>query len=301
MVCARPGTTASHLRSGFAVLLLGGVAAMGASHSASAQVTTEFLFSTDNDEKLQNKLVYREDVWTFDTSQALGSEITEILAQTGASMFTAGGQVDAFTWRDGIYYFSTAGPSTLADNGLVIDKDDIVRYDPSAAAGSRAALHYDPDLHGTDSNVNALSFHSDGDLLVSFDSNETFAGLGVLDGDILKFDLADPVGTRSIFFSESTFTSGDEDIAGFEFVSATEMYLTVQADGQLPGSPLFTQSDIVRWDGSSGTIVVHGGDFGSTDAFNLDAIGAVPEPSLVLVLAIAAGRGFRRRREAATP
>lgn len=271
---------------------------MAAARPCAAQIVTTFLFSTDQNETFQSNSILEEEIWQFDTTQGAGSEISGPLANTGPSMFTAGEDINAFHWdrATGIYYLSTQSDAIFTDNSLNIDPDDIVRYDPFAAPGSRASIYFDPDLYGADGQVDAISFHSDGDLLISFQNDETFDGLSVLNGDILKFDPLDPVTTKSIFFSESIFTTGNEDIRGFHFESATEMYLTINGDAGLPGLATFSDADVALWNGISASIAIAEGEFGSSSGgFRIDAISAIPEPSSPLLLIAAAALSLRRR------
>lgn len=288
-------------RAALALMIVVLALILGAARPCGAQIVDVFLFSTGANETLQFNSILDEQVWEFDITESFLSEISGPLTQTGDSMFIDGEDIDAFSWRNGVYFLSTDSAAAFTDNPLIMDEDDIVRYDPGAAPGSRASLYFDPDLYGTDSGVDALSFHFDGDLLISFNSDETFAGLSVLDGDIVKFDPLDPFNTRTIFFSESSFTTGDENITAFEFVGPTEMYLTVEGTAGLPGLPAFSSGDIVLWNGTSASIVVAAAEFvSSSGGFDLDAIAmtldTIPEPGGVTLLASAAALALARRR-----
>lgn len=93
-----------------------------------------------------------------------------------------------------------------------------IKYDPNASPGSRAYIFYGPNdaAETSDTQTDAISFHTDRDLLLSFGSNITLGGISVKDGDVVKFDPADVSGTIGIFFDEQNFQklgeSYDDDI-----------------------------------------------------------------------------------------
>lgn len=274
--------------------------ALLATQEVHAQVSTTIYFSSDANETFQGNATLDEEVWLFDTTLTPGSEISGPLAQTGSSLFDGDESIDGFEVLGGIYYFSTRNDATVSDNSLDIDSNDIIRYDPGAPVGSRASLYYDPDADSTGQDVTAISIHTDGDLLLSFRDTETFAGLGLGDGDVVKFDIADPDNTRTIFFSESTFIGGDEDIRGFDYVSDTEMYIVIQSTASLPGLTDFTEMEVALWDGSTASLVIAEADFvNTTSPYQLNAVTAgVPEPSTTLLAWLSSLLWNSRRRRA---
>jgi hypothetical protein len=161
-------------------------------------------------------------------------------------------------------------------------------------AVSGASLFFDAGL----GDVDAISFHSDGDLMLSFGGGPTFFGLALQDGDVVKFDPDDPAGTRVVFFDEDAFAPNFQ-LDGYEYVSDTEQYLSVGGAEVLAGVSV-ADGDVILWNGTTITVLVAEAAFGSsTGNFDLDALG-VPEPGRALALlaagaALCAARGRRPR------
>ena len=233
-----------------------------------------------------------EEVWTFNPALGDGNEITGPLIDDTVLNGTTD-DIDAFTISGGKYYFSVQnGTAVTVEDGasdLATNRSMIIQYYPNAALGSRASVFYDPNDDTATSNpqTDAVSFHTDGNLMLSFDSDITFGGIAVKDGDVVKFDPADVSGTISIFFSESNFQellgSSDEDIVGFEYRTDEIMYILTGSNASLNGATNFDDNDIVRWNKTTSTAFVElqsETHFDSTSGdFKLDAIYVVPEPS----------------------
>jgi hypothetical protein len=250
-------------------------------------------FSTESDETFQGVTFDNEEVGSFDTALPAGSEVSGPTFAPNPLLFLSPENLDAYSYRGGAHYFSLAGSATIDDGSLPfsMDDDDVVRWDPV----SGATLFFDPGI----GNVDAVSFHSDGDLMLSFGADLTFFGLSVQNGDVVKFDPADPAGTRFVFFDEDTFAP-NFDLDGYEYVSDTEQYLSVVNAETLAGVAV-ADGDVILWDGTTITVLVPESAFGSsTGGFDLDALG-VPEPGRALALlgagaAMAAASGRRPRR-----
>ncbi len=249
-------------------------------------------------ETFQGNAIRDEEVWTFNPSLADGSEITGPFVGPDVLNGTTD-DIDAFTISGGKYYFSVQnGTAVTVEDGatdLATNRSMIIEYDPNAALGSRASVFYDPNDDTATSNpqTDAVSFHSDGNLLLSFDADLTFGGIAVEDGDVVKFDPADVSGTISVFFDEDNFQllGGDdnEDIVGFEFVREDIMYILTGSNASLNGATNFDDNDIVRWNSLTSTAFVELESEthfdSSTGDFKLNAIYAVPEPRTYAILA----------------
>ncbi len=249
------------------------------------------------DETPQGVPILEEELALFDTSAAPGSEVSGPVTPLGPALFlTSNEDIEAFSVRNGVFYFSVASNATLADNGLVVDNDDVVAFDPNAAAGSRASIYYDPQADSANNlRVDAISFADDGDLMLSFTNDETFAGISVLDGDVVRFDPMNAAATVSIFLSETLF-GADVDVDAFSFVAPDEVYLsTTRNDRELPGLTGIRDGDVVRWDGVTASLEIAEDDFEAGN-LDVDAVSRGPEPATGLLLGLGlAGLAWRRR------
>jgi hypothetical protein len=249
-------------------------------------------FSTNANETFQGIAFNNHDVGSFNTTQLPGSQVSGPVLAPNPLLFLSNENLDAYSYRGGAHYFSLANDATINDGSLpfAIDDDDVVRWNPV----SGATLFFDAGV----GNVDALSFHSDGDLMLSFAANITFFGLALQDGDVVKFDPADPAGTRLEFFDEDDFAP-NFDLDGYEYVSDTEQYLSTAAAQTLAGVAV-ADGDVILWNGTTITVLVPESAFGSsTGNFGLDAL-AIPEPGAALLVLAAALAGTPARRWART-
>ena len=245
----------------------------------SPPAVASFKFSTTQDRTLQGNLVIEEQVWTFEGSNAPG---TEVVGPFFAPAFQdADEDVDAISVRDDTVFFSTAGAATIIDGAtsLAVDGNDVIAFDSTQPAGSRYTVFFNPDtLWDGNSDTDAISFHGDGDLLLSTTATVADGTFVATLDDVVKINLTTL--TPSLFFDGSNFST-TANIDAFAFYSATEMYLSISSDGEeLPaiggGTLAFSDADIVLWDGSGAQIAVSSLAFGNASPagdFDLDAIG----------------------------
>jgi hypothetical protein len=255
--------------------VLSALTVLGAGLLSAPAAALEFRFSTRADEILQSNTFLDEDLGLFETSQPAGSEISAPVLQPRPTLFNSDENLDAHAQLAGVHYFSLAAGATLDDDSgaFPVDDDDILRWDPVSGT---ASIFFDLGV------VDALSFHSDGDLMVSFATPTPFEGLFLQDGDVVKFDAGDAAGTRLEFFDEDTFAP-QWDMDGYHFVSDTEQYFTTFGNEALAGVTV-ADGDVIRWDGTTVSVVVAQSAFASsTGNFDLDALSS-PEPATVCLL-----------------
>lgn len=268
--------------------------------SESHAMNTAFTFSTSTDETLEGNAVGEDEVWQVNSSLTAGNRISGPVF--APSFVDSNEDIDALAIFSGSFYFSVSSSATINDGAgtLAVESDDIIQFNPQAAAGSQFSIFFDPDnLWDALENTDAFSFHSTGDLLLSTSTQavSTIASLTAEDTDIVRVDPGNLAGASIFLDGGSTFVAGDaEDIDGFSYVSDTEMYLSTSASARLPGMGAdFSSGDLVLWDGTNGSIAVPEAAFGATDSMNLDAI-SIPEPSRALFLLLGATSILLRRR-----
>jgi uncharacterized protein DUF6701 len=145
---------------------------------------------------------------------------------------------------------STVANSTIG--GQAIDQDEAVEYGAAADTGS---LFLDDATYDTNANTDAIHMLSYGNLVISTAGNEAIGGNAFLDGDLVEVS---PTGTPGvydyvgIYFAESNFTSGNEDIDAVYVRDNGNIVISTDANAQLPlcggGNLNFGDDDLVEWD-----------------------------------------------------
>jgi uncharacterized protein DUF6701 len=144
----------------------------------------------------------------------------QILFDGGINFSNTNEDVDAVYVRDnGNIILSTIGPAQLSQCGggnLNFNDDDLVEWD---VGSSCATMFLDESATGNlipnaggDEDIDGVHLLNDDSNLISFSltRNNTIRGTAVLDGDVILYNRN--TDTASIYFSESNFTSGGEDI-----------------------------------------------------------------------------------------
>jgi hypothetical protein len=121
-----------------------------------------------------------------------------------------------------------------------------VVYDPVADS---AEIFLSELVYGASVDVDAVDVLPDGDVLVSFSHNETIQGIPFLDGDVVRYHMAD--GSVSLFLPESIFAF-DSDVDGLHVMGNGRVLLSTRSNSQI-GALAFDDDDIVEYDPVSGT------------------------------------------------
>lgn len=122
---------------------------------------------------------------------------------------------------NGHVVLSANGPSTMGDNVLAFDKDDLVIYDPIT---EQASLFFDgsiisPELPAVDVNIDSVYVLNNGDIVFSTTESASIGGTIWLDSDLVLWDGA----TASIYLE-----GADADVFGASTVQLDASY--VRAD-----------------------------------------------------------------------
>ena len=204
-----------------------------------------FLGSFSSDETIAGVEYEEEDIVEVDNSS-----VAEFL--DGDSLFTGEEDIDAlFVDSDGSIYFSTSAGATVVDGFGGIDSGDIVRFDPTAAAGSMFTLF----IADTGPNVDAL-WIEDGTpyLSLSVDSTVGSNALAVTDDVVFTLsgtDLSTSEATAVLDSNDFLLDPGEEPDTGTDIDA-----FAITDDGHY----LFSSS-------SSNSFLVEGGDPGNPADF----------------------------------
>jgi hypothetical protein len=182
--------------------------------------------------------------------------------------------------------------------GLIASPADVVRYD-----GVTDTLEFDASAEGIPNGaiVDAVSIHSSGELMLSFDTTVDLGG-GVIaqDEDLVRFDGGS---TYTVFFDGSAETvSAGLDLDGADYrASDGHLFLSFDSSGSLGGIN-FDDEDILEFDPSGPTwTMVYDGSALHAALAAADVV-AVPEPaSWLMLIAGTAFLGALYRRRAHLP
>jgi uncharacterized protein DUF6701 len=143
-------------------------------------------------------------------------DFVQILFDGGTHFASGAEDVDAAYVRDnGNIILSTIGGANLPGVGNFQD-DDLVEWNPGTSTATMfldesATGNLIPNAGGDEDIVGVHLLNDDSNLILfSLVSNNTIRGTAVLDGDVILYNRN--TDTASIFFSESNFTSGGEDV-----------------------------------------------------------------------------------------
>ena len=162
-----------------------------------------------------------EDILRYDSGTDTWSRFLD------GSTIGLGGSADINAFHvnaDDSVYLSIENPRTLPGVGLV-DDSDIVLYDPNLGMFSMFFDGSDFGLDAGSEDVDAISFTSSGDLVISTTGNYVVPGASGSDADLILFD--DVAGTFSIFFdgSDESMTTNNEDVNGLSIDILTDDFL----------------------------------------------------------------------------
>ncbi|MEM8651286.1 MAG: Ig-like domain-containing protein, partial [Pseudomonadota bacterium] len=256
------------------------------------------------------------------------STITELFSEDnfdgnedidGIHVFTSSGSIDGFNgglisvnFNPGDLLISTDSTAELnfvGGGSLTFNDEDIVLVTTNAAGlATGATILFDgSDLGvGGDDDIDAVSVNPDtGNLILSFEDNETFDGTSFQDGDLIEFDASATAGNRaSLFFDESSALADDVfdggfDIDGVHVLSSNEFIITTETDEGLAGSSATLQDgDLLFVDTSgpsvSSDIILDEDNFFGNGSFDIDAVDPSREALDALLASVDANRANRQ-------
>lgn len=158
---------------------------------------------------------------------------------------------------------STDTGSTLG--GLTLQDGDLAHYDTDTGV---ATLAFDEGAFPSSENIDGAHRFSNGNFLISTDTQATLGGLTFTSGDIALYDAA--AGTASLFFDEGLF-SNSANIDALSLLPSGNLVLSTSA-GETLGGLTFRDGDLVEYDLANGVATI----FLSEDLFsgneNIDGV-----------------------------
>ncbi len=179
--------------------------------------------STATDANIGGNAFQDDDIVEVTPSGTAGIyDFVQVLFDGGTHFTAANERIDAvYVRNNGNIILSTIAPAQLplcGGGNLNFQDDDLVEWFPNATTpcatmflDESATTDLIPNAAG-DEDIDGVHLLNDDSNLILFSllSNNTIRGTAVLDGDVVLYNRN--TDTASIFFSESNFTSGGEDI-----------------------------------------------------------------------------------------
>ncbi|MBI4515990.1 MAG: hypothetical protein HY699_09280, partial [Deltaproteobacteria bacterium] len=189
------------------------------------------------------------------------------------SLFSNDANIDAVDrLSNGHLIISTVDTETLG--GLTFTDGSLADYNP---ATNTATLYFAESLFTSgDEDVDAVDVLANGHLILSTESGATLGGLTFLDGDLVDYD---PVAnTATLFFAESLFTSGDEDVDAARVLANGHIILSTEGGATLGGLS-FNDGDLVDYDPVANTATLYFSESLFSGNEDIDAVDMCAEPT----------------------
>ncbi len=212
---------------------------------------------------------------------------TGTVVAVALGVFPVRSDVDAYHFAGGSIHYYSLDTATDLGGGLTVAPADVVEFDgiTDTVIFDAASVFATAGINGAGINVDAVTVHSSGDLLLSFDNTIDLAGVVANDEDLVRFD---GVTTFTIEFEGSLPAIGVDpalDLDGAQYqTSDGHLFLSFDGSGSVGGVD-FDDDDILEFDpvGPTWTMYYNGSALHAGLAA-ADII-AVPEPDQLLQLA----------------
>ncbi|MCP3689723.1 MAG: LamG domain-containing protein, partial [Gammaproteobacteria bacterium] len=185
--------------------------------------TGNILIATGNDETIDGVTFGDDDIVRVSPTGTAGVYDSTVIVFDGGTHFVSDNErIDAVYQKksDGNIILSTRGHAQLPKCGggnLDFRRDDLVEWDTGSNCvtmflDESATSNLIPNADGQE-NINGVHLLNDDPNLILFTllSDNTIRGTAVLDGDVILYNVSGD--TASIYFAESEFSSGDEDVS----------------------------------------------------------------------------------------
>ncbi len=158
---------------------------------------------------------------------------------------------------------STDATETLG--GLTFTDGDLAEYNPTT---DTAILYFDESSFAGDEEIDAVHVLANSNIILSTAGGATLGGLTFGNGDLIEYNPTTDVGT--LYFDESLFVGGDEDIDAVHILDNGNIILSSTAASTLGGLS-FSESDLIEYNPTTdvATLFFDGSLFDSSE--NIDA------------------------------
>jgi hypothetical protein len=170
---------------------------------------------------------------------------------------------------------STDATETLG--GLTFTDGDLAEYNPTT---DTATLYFDEGLFsGVGEEITAVHILANGNIILSTETGATLGGLTFGNGDLIEYNPTTDVGT--LYFDESLFVGGDEDIDAVHILDNGNIILSSTAASILGGLS-FSESDLIEYNPTTdvATLFFDGSLFDSSE--NIDAAYILDSSNIIL-------------------
>jgi hypothetical protein len=172
--------------------------------------------------------------------------------------------------------------ATEALGGLTFTDGDLAEYNPSTDI---ATLFFNEVSFGSDEEIDAVHVLSNGNIILSTAGEATLGGLTFGNGDLIEYNPTTDVGT--LYFDESLFVGGDEDIDAVHILDNGNIILSTGAASTLGGLS-YSEGDLIEYNPTTdvATLFFDGGLFDGSE--NIDAVHILDNGNIILSTAASA-------------
>jgi hypothetical protein len=166
--------------------------------------------------------------------------------------------------------------STETLGGLTFTDGALAEYNPST---DTATLYFDENLFVGDEEIDAVHVLSNGNIILSTAGDATLGGLTFGNGDLIEYNPTTDVGT--LYFSESLFVGGDEDIDAVHILDNGNIILSTAAASTLGGLS-YSEGDLIEYNPTTdvATLFLDGNLFDGSE--NIDAAHILDNGNIIL-------------------
>ena len=160
--------------------------------------------------------------------------------------------------------------------GLAFASRDLAEYDPLTDSST---LYFDGALFSDWPNVDAVHVLDNGDIILSTKIGATLGGLTFRNGDLIEYNPT--TDTATLYFDESLFVGGDENIDAVHILSNGNIVLSTVGDATL-GGMTFGAADLSEYNPTTdvATLFLDGSLFDGSE--NIDAAHILDNGNIIL-------------------
>ena len=229
------------------------------------------------------------DVVRFDTQTGDAQKVFD-----GSAFFDNNENVDAVDLlSNGNLLISTTSNSSIDDGSQSFSDGDLLEIDISGTTPSFVSRFLiATDLYEEDEDIDGFSTLSGSSGFATTSGSADANSIDLDDGDVIRFDLANPSTTASLYFDDDVECSSSADIDAISILSDNTMAISTLGSESIDGNA-FERGDVVvlARDGATwafSEILFDGSDenFGFGSNVTLNAVHVVPEPASLCLLLV---------------
>lgn len=160
--------------------------------------------------------------------------------------------------------------------GLSFASRDLAEYDPLTDSST---LYFDGALFSDWPNIDAVHVLDNGNIILSTKTGATLGGLAFGDGDLIKYNPT--TDTSTLYFDESLFVGGNEDITSVHIFDNGNIILSTTDSAELGGLN-FTNGELIEYNPNLDVATLFFDNNLFSDSEDIDAIHILDNGNIIL-------------------